>query len=293
MTPTTHPQARTLGARDRAAGIGRFGGMFSAAVTAAAVFLGGRQFLAPAPGPEVLMPTPVAEAQTPPPGSAMFEGGTSPVTEADASTAGDAAIVATAVTAAGDAGTAAANTDPSLAEAGTPKADPTEKGPDDVSQVHKDVARESWRRNKPDVSVANGRSTILIPLKGSSDDASQKYLKKTHTLVITLPKAASLNTMHFYKLNRDGFNVLWTDQEETNAKASDGTKLRLVFSQHAVPDVEIRDEFVRVTIARPAPGKAAPAKAAPAEKPEADEGSAADKDKDEKEKEKEKPRDAD
>jgi hypothetical protein len=267
MTPTTSPQA----SRDRAAGIGRFGGMLTAAVTAGAVFLGGRQFLVPTAGPEVLTPTSVTEAQMGPPPSMMPDAGGSSATGVDAAAAGDAA--ATGATTTTDAGAAALKVDPAPDESAAQTK--TDKPADDVNQAHKDLARESWRRNKPDISVANGQSTILVPLKGSSEGATQKYLRRTHTLVITLPKAASLNTMHFYKLNRDGFSVLWTDQEETNAKAADGTKLRLVFAQHSVPDVEIRDDFVRVTIARPAP-----VKAAPAEKAEANEGSAPDKDKD-------------
>jgi hypothetical protein len=292
MTPTIRPQAPPPAARDRAAGVGRFGGMLTAAVTAAAVFLGGRQFLAPNTPPEVL--TPVTEAPPSP-----LPPATTPPPEAGIAGEGDAGAAADAATAsAGDASTTVAKpegvpTEPTPAKTmtGDPAAGKGEKASDEVNPADKDLARESWRRNKPDVSVAEGKSMILIPLKGSSDDATHKYLKKTHTLVVTLPKAASLNTQRFYKLNKEGFAVLWTDQAETNAKASDGTKLRLVFAEHAVPIVEIRDEFVRVTIARPRPAKPAPAHKAEAREEAVDDDKPKDKDRDDKPKEKDKDKD--
>ena len=45
--------------------------------------------------------------------------------------------------------------------------------------------------------------------------------------------------------------MLWTDQAETNARAKDGTKLRLVLRVPGTPQVELRDDFVRVTIPLP------------------------------------------
>jgi hypothetical protein len=276
MTPTTRTQGPASVARDRAAGIGRFGGMLTATVTAAVVFLGGRHYLAPADGPEVLTPTPVTGAPPPPP--AAPEAGVAEA--ADATTSADiAATGETATASSADAAVAKLVEEPAKVAVETD--DKTEKtgkaagAGSDVSAEDKDLARESWRRNKPIITAANGKSMILIPLKGSTDDGSHRYLTKKHTLVITLPKAASLNTLHFNKLNKEGFATLWIDQAETNAKASDGTRLRLVFAEHAVPEVELRDEFVRVTIARPKPARAAPAKAH-VEKPEADEEPASD-----------------
>lgn len=285
MSPT-----RPTAPRDRAAGIGRPGGMLTLAVTAAVVFVAGRQFLAPT-APEIITLTPVAPAEPPP-----------PATPPPPPAAADAAAVVSSASEAGAAAVAAAESDASATVASTtaaldkpaeapaaPKADKTTDETagaakaDDVAQVDKDRAREAWRKNKPDLHTANGKASILIPLKGSSADASHRYLRKTHTLVITLPKAASLNTLHFNKVHRDGFSVLWIDQAESNPRAADGTKLRLVFNQHAVPDIEIRDEFVRVTIAR----QLAP-KPEPVEKPEPREPAPSE----EKEKDKSKEKDA-
>jgi hypothetical protein len=279
MTPTTRPQAAVPTQRDRAAGIGRFGGMLTATVTAATVFLGGRHFLAPTAAPEVLTPTPVAQSPFPSSTPATPEAGAAETADA-ASTADSATASATTTTAAASGDAAATKT---VEEPAKPPTETAEK-PDasdkaaasDLNQADKDLARESWRRNKPLVTVAEGKSMILVPLKGSVEDGSHKYLTKKRTLVVTLPKAASLNTLHFNKLNKEGFATLWIDQEETNAKASDGTKLRLVFAEHAVPEVELRDEFLRVTIARPKPSRSAPAKAAAAEKAEASEETASD-----------------
>ncbi len=119
------------------------------------------------------------------------------------------------------------------------------------SQADKDLAREAWRANRPDIRVSGTQASILIPIKGSIDGGTYKVLSRIHTVIITLPRAASLNTQHFYRLNKHGFQVLWTDQAETNARAKDGTKLRLVLGVPGTPQVELRDDFVRVTIPRP------------------------------------------
>jgi hypothetical protein len=254
MAPTRISPARTASRRDRAAGIGRPGGMLTLAVTAAVVFVAGRQFLAPT-RPEIVTLTPVPLTEPPPPATPPPPPATTDAAAAVAAAESDASASAASTTA----------IEKPAEEPTSPKADKTtdDKAADDIAQADKDRAREAWRKNKPDLHTANGKTSILIPLKGSSADASHKYLKKTHTLVITLPQAASLNTLHFNKLHRDGFSVLWVDQAEANPRAADGTKLRLVFNQHAVPDIEIRDEFVRVTIAR----QVAP-KPEPVEKPE-------------------------
>ncbi len=54
---------------------------------------------------------------------------------------------------------------------------------------------------------------------------------------------------------------VWIDQDEANAQPADGTKLRFILSQTFDPQVEITDDFVRVTIRRPEPSDdAAPEK---------------------------------
>ena len=58
-------------------------------------------------------------------------------------------------------------------------------------------------------------------------------------------------TMRVYNLKHPSFKKLWIDQDEANAQPADGSKLRLILSQTLDPQVEITDDFVRVTIRRP------------------------------------------
>jgi hypothetical protein len=289
MTPPPTSSGPNRPARPRDAGIGQLGGFAVMALTAALVFSAGKRWVVPPPAP--VPPTVVAPAPVPqPPQPAVAATAAVDATAVDATVAGattaDAgtavrpgATTATpvpAVAAAQADATAPENaskttaTDKDKAKEATVAAKSAEKaapeatapparkpGPPE-SQADKDLAHESWRKNKPDVSVAGGKASILIPIKGSTDDGDYKFNRRTRTVIITLPKAASLNTMHFYKLKRDGFHALWTDQAEKDAQASDGTKLRLVLAVSADPQVELRDDFVRVTIARPE-AKAAPA----------------------------------
>ncbi len=44
---------------------------------------------------------------------------------------------------------------------------------------------------------------------------------------------------------------MWIDQDEANAQPKDGSKLRFILSKSFDPQVEITDDFVRVTIRRP------------------------------------------
>ena len=67
-------------------------------------------------------------------------------------------------------------------------------------------------------------------------------------------------TMRVYNLKHPSFKKLWIDQDEANAQPENGTKLRLILSQTFDPQVEITDDFVRVTIRRPEPAADAPAK---------------------------------
>ena len=60
-------------------------------------------------------------------------------------------------------------------------------------------------------------------------------------------------TLRVYSLKHPSFKKVWIDQDEANAQPADGTKLRLILSQTLDPQVEITDDFVRVTIRRPEP----------------------------------------
>jgi hypothetical protein len=55
-----------------------------------------------------------------------------------------------------------------------------------------------------------------------------------------------------YNLKHPSFKKLWIDQDEANAQPKDGSKLRLVLSDTFNPQVEITEDFVRITIRRPA-----------------------------------------
>ena len=107
---------------------------------------------------------------------------------------------------------------------------------DKQRQADKDLAREAWRRNRPDVSVSGNKTSILVPIRGSIKGADFKIVDKRRTVVVTLPKS---------------FKRVWIDQDEANAQPADGTKLRFTLSQAFDPQVEITDDFVRVTIRRP------------------------------------------
>jgi hypothetical protein len=125
-------------------------------------------------------------------------------------------------------------------------------------QTDKDLAREAWRRNRPDVSADAGKASILIPLKGSIAGASFRVTNRPHAVIVTLPSAASLITMRVYRVRRDGFRLLWIDQAEKDANPKDGTSLKIGLADLGDPIVEIKDDFVRVTVHRPAPGAPSP-----------------------------------
>ena len=120
-------------------------------------------------------------------------------------------------------------------------------------QQDKDLAREAWRRNRPDVTSAANKTSVLIPIKGSSKGSSSKVLRKTRTVVVTLPKAVAMITMRVYNLKHPVFHRVWIDQDEANAKPEDGSKLRIILGQTYDPQVEITDDFVRVSVRRVEP----------------------------------------
>ena len=117
-------------------------------------------------------------------------------------------------------------------------------------QQDKDLAREAWRRNRPDVTSAANKTSVLIPIKGSSAGASSKVLRKTRTVVVTLPKAVAMITMRVYNLKHPVFHRVWIDQDEANAKPEDGSKLRIILGETYDPQIEITDDFVRVSVRR-------------------------------------------
>jgi hypothetical protein len=266
---------RALPPRFRESGVGKIGGMTIAAITAAIVFFVGRPFLPPpdpstsepagtgtdtrspaAANPSALPPDAASIEATKPVDASVLDTGTALAhagadgKNIDGSTIAAADAAATPSAARAEATLAA---DAAAGNGDDDSADRSAKtrGPAAESQADKDLAREAWRANRPDIRVSGTQASILIPIKGSIDGGTYKVLSRIHTVVITLPRAASLNTQHFYRLNKHGFQVLWTDQAETNARAKDGTKLRLVLGVPGTPQVELRDDFVRVTIPRP------------------------------------------
>ena len=246
------PPVRTRAAD---AGIARGPGMAVAGVTAAVVFVIGQQLFPVRPRQEPPPPAPVVA--TPPP--------------VVAPPAVDAAVAA-ATPPASDAGTAAtkvADAGAAVAEKKTDEAAeppigdeaPADRKPiDKQKQADRDLAREAWRRNRPDISVTGNKTSVLVPIKGSIKGSDFKILKKSRTVVVTLPRVVSMVTMKVYNLKHPSFKKLWIDQDEANAQPANGTKLRLILSQTFDPQVEITDDFVRVTIRRPEPAADAPAR---------------------------------
>jgi hypothetical protein len=53
--------------------------------------------------------------------------------------------------------------------------------------------------------------------------------------------------MRFYKIRREGLSNLWIKQDE-----SEGTTLKLMLNEATSPTVEIKDDFVRITVRKPA-----------------------------------------
>ncbi|HEY2730360.1 MAG TPA: hypothetical protein VGK52_10490 [Polyangia bacterium] len=112
----------------------------------------------------------------------------------------------------------------------------------------KEVARDAWRKNLPDVSTEDGKAAMLIPIKGSIDGATYHVTGKPRSVLITLPKGESMITMPFYAVRHDGFRQLWIKKDDDT-----GTSIRVVLAEASEPQVEIKDDFVRVTVRRPTP----------------------------------------
>ena len=148
------------------------------------------------------------------------------------------------------------------AEAAAAPARKAPEGDKEERPADKDLARQAWRSNRPDVSTDGSKSSILIPLKGSIAGAGFRVSNKPHAVIVTLPRAASLITMRVYRVNRDGFRLLWINQAEKDADPKDGSSLKLGLSGLGDPSVEIKDDFVRVTVHRQAVGPDAPAERA-------------------------------
>lgn len=268
IDPRRTPRRASTRTRQTDAGIARGPGLAVVGVTAAIVFAIGQQLFPVKPKQPPAPPAVPTAAQTPPAAPVP-----PPMPAADAA-------AAVAAPPAVEAGAAAAKTaDAGAAVAAAPetekadKAEKTEKaekpepvaadeaaaGADDRKpidkqrQADKDLAREAWRRNRPDVSVSGGKTAIMIPIKGSIKGADFKIIDKRRKVIVTLPKAVSMVTLRVYNLKHPSFKKVWIDQDEANAQPGDGTKLRFILSQSFDPQVEITDDFVRVTIRRPEP----------------------------------------
>jgi hypothetical protein len=113
----------------------------------------------------------------------------------------------------------------------------------------KDIAREAWRRNLPDISSSEEtKASILIPIKGSIEGATYHVNTKPKSVVVNLPKADALITMRFYKIKREGFRNLWILKQEEG----EGTTVKLMLGEATAPQVEIKDDFVRINVRKPA-----------------------------------------
>jgi hypothetical protein len=233
-------------------------------LTAAGVFVVGMVVLPsvePEPAPVPAAPPPAPEPPPPPPPPP-------PAAPVDAATVVDAGIAAPEPPKPAKEppkeAAKAPDKEPAAAPAAsipTPaKSDAASKGPD------KDVAREAWRKNLPDVSAEAGKAAILIPIKGSIEGAVFHVSPKPRFVLVTLPKAEPMITMPFYSIKRDGFRQLWLSKDKESGAAT--IKVNLL-GEASDPQVEIKDEFVRVTVRRPAEA-AAPAAAAPAPAPAAE-----------------------
>jgi hypothetical protein len=271
MNPRRTPRRASTGARQTDAGIARGAGLAVAGVTAAIVFVIGQQLFpvkpkqqpAPPPAaptvaetPPAPPPTPAADAAAPPP---SIEAGVAAAKTTDAA----AAVAAAPEPEKAEKPNKADKTD----KPEPPAADEATAGTDDRKpidkqrQADKDLAREAWRRNRPDVSVNGNKTAIMIPIKGSIKGAEFKILDKRRKVIVTLPKAVSMVTLRVYNLKHPSFKKVWIDQDEANAQPADGTKRRFILSQSFDPQVDITDDFVRVTIRRPEPNDdAAPEK---------------------------------
>jgi hypothetical protein len=260
----------TVRPRHPSSGAARPAGILIALATAVATFGVGMVLLPlEAPAPEPVPPPTVAPppapaapppAPTPPPAPASDAAATDAASSAPADA--KAAAPQTDAKAAPPQTDAKAATPPADAKAAataakidaeappTPKAEePAKAEPSGAREktAEKDVAREAWRKNQPDISVDGGKSTMIIPIKGSIDGATYHVTSKPRSVLVTLPKGESMITMPFYNLKRDGYRQLWIKKDEE----SGATVLRIVLGDVSEPQADIKDDYVRVTVRRP------------------------------------------
>jgi hypothetical protein len=171
-----------------------------------------------------------------------------PVAAAALPTAGASAKAATEARAEAEAPPAEKESPPAATERQKAAAVPTLAATVSDKPSDRDLAREAWRRNLPDISAPEEtRASILIPIKGSIEGATYHINSKPKSVIINLPKAESLITMRFYKIKREGFGNLWIKQED-----GEGTTLKLMLNEATTPQVEIKDEYIRINVRKPA-----------------------------------------
>jgi pyruvate/2-oxoglutarate dehydrogenase complex dihydrolipoamide acyltransferase (E2) component len=234
MRPSSHHRGR--GTRDRDLGVARPAGLAVAAVTAVAVFLIGRALfprpapippLPPAPAvapiPPAPLPPPVAETPPLPPAATPTVDAARTDAKAlspsvDAVGAAEEAGATKSLAHAVDDGAAAPpNVPPAAAPAATAPPPETEEPEAEkagrkeaTTLADKDAAREAWRKNRPVITVAGSKASMMIPIKGSIEGAAYSYLPRKRQVIVTLPKATSLNTMMFYRFKRPEASILPT-----------------------------------------------------------------------------------
>jgi hypothetical protein len=145
---------------------------------------------------------------------------------------------------------------PAAPEPAPAEAKPEEAKPASASRDRspdKELAREAWRKNAPDISAEAGKATMLIPIKGSIEGATYHVTAKPKSVLITLPKGESMITMPFYNLRREGYRQVWVKKDDGTGV----TTIRIVLGDASDPQVEIKEDFVRVVVRRPS--AAAPA----------------------------------
>jgi hypothetical protein len=200
---------------------------------------------APEPPPPAALSPPPAPAAPPPAPVPAPATDAAALTDASASTPGDAkAAPAPTDATAEPAAKADAAAAPEAASGGAKAEAPASR----EKTAEKDVAREAWRKNQPDISVDGGKATMIIPIKGSIDGATYHVTTKPRSVLVTLPKGESMITMPYYPLKRDGFRQLWIKKDEQ----SGATVLRIVLGDGSEPQADIKDDYVRVTVRRPA-----------------------------------------
>ena len=284
--------------RDPRSGTIRPAGLAAALVTAGAVFGLGLLILPPiepaAPPPPAPAAPPAAPAPPPPPPPVAADAASAAAPSPDAGAPTDAKVADTTV-AEPEVSVPAAPTPPPAAPARataelapapipktkTPPSDDAAPAKAEAPAPHdkladKEVARDAWRKNLPDIAPEPGKSAMLIPIKGSVEGATYHVTAKPRSVLITLPKGESMITMPFYNVRHDGFRQLWIKKDDDA-----GTTIRVVLGDASDPQVEIKEDFVRVTVRRsveastpaaadgaaPAPSAAAAAPSAPAPAP--------------------------